>query len=144
MVETTTIEALVPDPDESAVGSVLISPDHDTVQQAIASDVIDAIPLVGDTLLVVRSDIAEREGINFPDDQVAIQNAISDLPPPFGHLLNAASSPNTVKYVEDNEPVEVRDGLELQVFEDETLGLKVVLPAIVESPVPDPADYLPV
>ena len=146
MSEEHPLEQFVPDPDESAIGSVLIAPDHETLRQAMLADFIDAIPLGGDALLVVRGDIAEREGIDFPDDQAYVQNVISDLPPPGDYILNALSAPNTVNYVEMNEPVELAEGVELQVFEDENFGIKFVLPAIVDTPfgIPDPGDYAPI
>lgn len=146
MPEEHPLEQFIPDPEDSVVGSVLISPNHETLNQALAADFIDAVPLGGDALLIVRGDIAERKGIDFPDDQVYVQNAISDLPPPVDYLLEAISMPNTISYVESNEPVTVADGVELQVFEDENLGVRFVLPAIVDTPfgIPDPGDYSPV
>lgn len=144
MAEKHTIEKLLPDPDSSVVGSLLISPDHDTIQEAIAADIVDAIPIGGDMLLLVRADRADRKGLNFPDDQAYVENVMSDLPPPFDTALDLLVSPNTVRYVEKNRPVEIVDGVELEVFEDEELGIKLVLPSVTGSVLPDPADHLPV
>lgn len=146
MVEKHPLEKLVPDPEESAVGSILISPDQETLRQAMLADFIDAIPLGGDALLLVRGDIAEREGLDFPEDQAYIQNVISDLPPPGDYLLNALSAPNSVNYVEQNDPVEIIEGIEMQVFEGENTGIKFVVPAVVDTPfgLPNPRDHLPV
>ena len=144
MPEENIIETLAPDPDTSTVGRVLIGADHNTLKEAIAADFVDAIPLGGDALLLVRSDRADEKGIDFPTEQARIQNVVSDLPPPWDYVAESLSAPSTVAYVEENPDATIAPGVQLDTYTLDEYGIEFVVPEIVSLPEPlsNPADKL--
>lgn len=141
MPEENPIEWLVPDPDTSAIGRILIAPDQETIQEAVAADFLTAIPFGGDALLLVRDNRADEQGIDYPTEQGLLQNTVSDLPPPWDIIAESLSLPNTVNYVNKNPEAELAPGVELETTYLDQVGFEIVYPNVtalpdsVESPV---------
>jgi hypothetical protein len=90
------------DLDEETVDRILTGYDHESISEALAADVVDFVPIVGDTLALKRHRHAEEDGVEIPDKPALIENAASDLPTPLDSLVDAAVSQNTIRYVNQN------------------------------------------
>lgn len=134
MAEDNPIEWLVPDPDTSAIGRILIAPDQETIREAIAADIITAAPLGGDALLLVRHNRAKEAGIDYPTEQGLLQNTVSDLPPPFDTIAESLSLPNTINYVNKNPEAKLAPGVELETTLLDEVGLEIVYPNVTALP----------
>lgn len=141
MPDENPIEWLVPDPEDSAIGKILIAPSQDTIEQAIAADIVTAVPLGGDALLLVRDNRADEQGIDYPTEQGLLQNTVSDLPPPWDIVAESLSLPNTVNYVNENPDAELAPGVDLETTYLDQVGVEIVYPDVaalpdkIESPV---------
>lgn len=134
MPDDNPIEWLTPDPDTSAIGRILISPDHETIQEAIAADILTAVPLGGDALLLVRDNRAEEQGLDYPTEQGLVQNTVSDLPPPWDYIAETLSLPNTVAYANDNPEASLAPGVGLNTTYLEQIGIEIVYPDVNALP----------
>jgi hypothetical protein len=134
MPEDNPIEWLVPDPDDSAIGKILIAPNQETIEQAIAADIVTAVPLGGDALLLVRDNRADEQGIDYPTEQGLLQNTVSDLPPPWDIIAESLSLPNTVNYVNNNPDTELVPGVDLKTTYLDQVGVEIVYPDVKALP----------
>lgn len=134
MAEDNPIEWLVPDPDSSAIGRILIAPDQETIREAIAADIITAAPIGGDALLLVRHNRAEEMGIDYPTEQGLLQNTVSDLPPPLDTIAESLSLPNTVNYVNKNPNATLAPGVDLETTYLDEVGFEIVYPNVTALP----------
>lgn len=83
-----------------AIDNVLTEPAQASLADALAADAVDAAPIVGDLLALVRLQNAEEEGIEYPERPGLVENAISDLPPPLDTIGDVLIAQNTLHYLE--------------------------------------------
>jgi hypothetical protein len=132
MTEETVIEEALPAPEESDLSSVLIAHEHDDFSDAALADIVDAAPVAGDVLFLVRKRRAERDGEDFPNRQAYIQNIISDLPAPLAYPLESLSAPNMIEFIEDKGEPEIIDGVKATIVEGPRGEVKLVVPTLEE------------
>lgn len=90
-----------------AIDRILTGPQQERFAEAVAADLVDAAPLVGDLLMLSRIEKADERGIDYPARPTALENAMSDLPPPFDTIADLAISQNVMHYLEDEGGVEM-------------------------------------
>lgn len=90
-----------------SIDRVLTEPAQATLAEAVAADLVDAAPLVGDLLALVRLQNAEEEGVEYPSRPAFVENAISDLPPPFDTAGDLIISQNVLHHLEDEQGIPV-------------------------------------
>jgi hypothetical protein len=95
--------------DESALDRVLIEPHQEALAEAIAADVVDVAPVAGDLLAAVRQRRAEEQGIEYEDQPVYIENALSDLPFPLDTVADIVVSQNVLRYLRVEHGIELAD-----------------------------------
>lgn len=108
------------DPPEGLTGDsidrILTGPQQEALAEAVAADLIDAAPIVGDLLAISRMEKADEMGIEYPSKPAALENALSDLPPPVDTVADLAISQNTMHYLEE------RGGVEMASLPNEVTG----------------------
>jgi hypothetical protein len=97
--------------DESALDRVLIEPHQEALAEAVAADVVDVAPIAGDLLAAVRQRRAEEQGVEYNDQPVYIENALSDLPPPVDTIADILVSQNVLRYLRMEHGIELADDI---------------------------------
>lgn len=96
----------LPEPlDADAIDRILSEPMQETLLEAIAADAVDVVPIVGDLTALSRQDIAEEEGVEYPERPAIIENALSDLPPPLATIGDIIVAQNVVSYLQRNTDI---------------------------------------
>lgn len=101
------MDDLPPELSGDAVDRILTGPQQERLAEALAADLVDAVPLVGDLLMLSRIEKAEERGIEYPERPTALENALSDLPPPIDTIADLAISQNAMHYLEEQGGVDV-------------------------------------
>lgn len=86
--------------DGEAIDRILTEPEQKSLAEALAADAVDAAPVIGDLLTLSRMRAAEEEGIEYPTRPTAVENVISDVPPPLDTIGDILVSQNTMQYVD--------------------------------------------
>lgn len=102
--------------DSGSVNRILTQPQQDALAEAVAADAVDAVPLVGDLLVLSRMDKAEEMGVEYPKRPSALENAISDLPPPLDTVGDIVVSQNVLNYLETHSDVELPEAVETAAY----------------------------
>lgn len=95
-----------------ALDRVLTSPQQETLAEALAADAVDVVPIVGDALALSRQEEADAMGINYPERPAVIENALSDLPPPFDTAFDIIIAQNTISHLEREQGIPLATTLE--------------------------------
>jgi len=95
------------DVDAQAIDRVLTEPQQNALAEAIAADAIDAVPLAGDVLFLTRQEKANTVGMEYPERPTALENALSDLPPPLDTIGDILISQNVLHYLQRNYNLDV-------------------------------------
>lgn len=90
--------------DADQLRRILGEPQHETLGEALAADAVDAAPVLGDLLAVVRKHNAEARGMDYPDRPAFVENALSDLPPPADTVADILVAQNTLNHLRRKRP----------------------------------------
>lgn len=101
------VDNLPPEITGDSIDRILTGPQQNRLAEALAADLVDAVPLVGDLLMLSRIEKAEERGIEYPSRPTALENALSDLPPPIDTIADLAISQNAMHYLEEEGGVDV-------------------------------------
>lgn len=94
-------ESYLPDEiDRKTIERVLTRPQQKSLAEALAADAVDAAPIIGDLLVIVRMERAEEQGLKYPDAPTAVENALSDVPPPLDTIGDIIVAQNTAEYLD--------------------------------------------
>lgn len=102
-------ESLGDELDSSMLDRILIEPHQEALAEAIAADVVDVAPIVGDLLAGVRKERAENQGIDRPDSPAYIENALGDIPKPVDTIADVVVSQNVLLYLQRQYGLEIAD-----------------------------------
>lgn len=83
-----------------ALDEILTEPQQTTLLNALAADAVDAAPILGDLLTLRRLRLAQERGVEYPARPAALENALSDLPPPLDTIADVLVSQHTLSYLE--------------------------------------------
>lgn len=98
----------IPDPiDAERIDNILTEPAQERLADAIVADLIDAAPLAGDMLALIRLQNAEKEDIEYPERPAFVENVVSDLPPPVDTIGDLIISQNVLHYLESEQGIPV-------------------------------------
>lgn len=100
---------LPPSLDMDTVQNVLTEPEQDTLAQAVAADLVDGAPIIGDLLAIQKLEKAEQRGIDYPDTPIFVQDVTGDLPTPLDLMSDAILWYHTPHYLREEYGVEVRN-----------------------------------
>lgn len=86
----------------STAKEILVGTGQDELRQAIAADLVDIIPLVGDAANVLRIQDASRKGGDFPRKRISGQlvDFIGGAIPVIGDIFDALTPTNTLSWLE--------------------------------------------
>jgi hypothetical protein len=90
---------------------VFTEPQQSTMLRALLADVVDFTPLIGDFLAYQRLKQAQEQGVSYPSRPAALENALSDLPPPLGILGDAAIAQHTLEYLDREKGIDISAAL---------------------------------
>lgn len=81
---------------------VLIGAEQSELLKALAADLVDIIPVVGDIANVARVHDAAQRGGDFPRKRIPTQliDLLAGLPPGIGELLDALTLTNTLNWLQ--------------------------------------------
>lgn len=96
----------------AALDRILTGPQQETLAEALAADAVDVIPVFGDLSALSRQRRAEELGIDYPARPSIVENAISDLPPPFDTIGDIIIAQNTVSHLENEQGIPIASELE--------------------------------
>lgn len=112
------------DIDRMTLERVFTEPEMESLAEAIAADAVDAIPIIGDMLIIVRMNRAEEMGKTYPESPAPVQNYLSDIPAPFDTVGDILVSQHTAEYldlydeIEDTQtPTEIAENAALDLGE---------------------------
>lgn len=110
------------DIDRSTIERVLTQPEQESLAEALAADAVDAAPIIGDLLVIVRMERAKQQGIKYPEAPTAVENALSDIPAPLDTIGDIIVAQNTASYLDLYDDV---DGLKTpdEFIEEAALNL---------------------
>lgn len=87
--------------DNETVDRILTKPQQESLAEAVAADLVDAAPVIGDLLALERRERAMEMGQEYPVRPAFLENALSDLPPPLDTAGDLLVSQNVIKYFEE-------------------------------------------
>lgn len=93
--------------DAERLESILTEPAQERLADAIAADIIDAAPIAGDLLALIRMENAKKQGVEYPERPAFVENVISDLPPPIDTIGDIIVSQNVLHHLEDERGIPV-------------------------------------
>lgn len=105
--------------DADTLDNILIEPHQDALAEAIAADVVDVAPIVGDLFSGVRQRRAEDQGVEFPDQPAYIENTIGDLPKPIDTIADVVVSQNVLLYLQRKYDLDIPQ--QINEINDETI-----------------------
>lgn len=88
-----------PDRPGDRLRRILTEPEQDRLLDAIAADVAEGAPFLGEALTYQRRGRAQDLGIDFPDRPALLEEVVEDLPPPFDTVLDVVIAQNTLHYL---------------------------------------------
>jgi len=98
-----------PELDNGGIDRIITEPEQQALSEAIAADAVDAVPIVGDLLAITRLAKAEEQGIDYPSRPNALENALSDLPPPVDTIGDILVSQNVISYLNRKYDLQITD-----------------------------------
>lgn len=98
-----------PELDNGGLDRILTEPQQQSLSEAIAADAVDAVPIIGDLLVLSRMESAEEQNIEYPDRPNALENAVSDLPPPVDTIGDIIIAQNVLSYLNRKYDLKITD-----------------------------------
>lgn len=91
--------------DGDTLDRILTEPQQESLLEALAADAVDAVPLVGDLMVLSRMKAAEEQGIEYPERPTSVENALSDIPAPLDTIGDILISQNTMQYLDVDDDI---------------------------------------
>lgn len=91
--------------DGDTLDRILTEPQQESLLEALAADAVDAVPLIGDLMVLSRMEAAEEQGIEYPERPSAVENALSDIPAPLDTIGDILIAQNTLQYLDVGDEI---------------------------------------